>query len=238
MQIAKHALLLAFSTFFLALGAGAQTVDQIIQKHLDALGGKDKIGQIKSIYYESSMQIMGSDAMTKITILDGKGYKLESEANGQTLVQCYTDKAGWDINPYAGATTAEVMSGDQYKSGKELIFVASPLYDYAARGNKVELLGQQDSAYKIRVTTPDSTEFFYYLDPSTYLIKKTEQKGVMMGQEMQVTRVYSNYKKSDFGYVLPYSLQVTYGTEFSFTSTVTKVEFNKPVDPKIFDMPK
>lgn len=235
--MSKHALV-ALTAVLLAWNAGAQSVDDIVHKHLDALGGKDRIGQIKSIYYESSMQIMGSDASTKITVLNGKGYKLESEANGQTLIQCYTDKGGWDINPYAGATTPEVMNADQYKSGKELIFVGGPLYDYAARGNKLELLGQEDSAYKIRVTTPDSVEYFYYIDPATFYIKKTTQKGVMMGQELMVTRIFSNYKKSDFGYVLPYSLQVNYGPEFSFTSTVTKVEFNKPVDPKIFDMPK
>src|SRR6266568_6860986 len=39
----------------------AQTVDDIINKHIDALGGKDKLSQVTSLYVESTVNAMGND---------------------------------------------------------------------------------------------------------------------------------------------------------------------------------
>src|SRR4051812_9679020 len=80
----------------------AQTVDEIINKHVDALGGKDKLSQVTSLYVESTVNAMGNDNPSKTYILNGKDYKVESDFNGQQFVQCYTtDKGGWVINPMA-----------------------------------------------------------------------------------------------------------------------------------------
>lgn len=38
--------------------------------------------------------------------------------------------------------------------------------------------------------------------------------------------------------MVPYTTQLDFGTMFSLTTTVKKVEINKPVDPKIFEMSK
>ena len=45
-----------------ATAAQAQTVDEILSKHIDAIGGKEKISQVKSIYTEISMEVMGNSA--------------------------------------------------------------------------------------------------------------------------------------------------------------------------------
>jgi outer membrane lipoprotein-sorting protein len=237
MKILKYCLLLIL-TVRGVIPAQAQTVDDIINKHVDAIGGKDKLSQIKSLYAESSVQVMGNEAPSTLTILNGKGYKMESEPNGQKMVQCYTDKGGWMINPFAGGSDAQALPGDLYKANEDQIYVGGPLVNYASKGNKVELQGKEDGGYKIKVTNKDSAESTFYIDPSTYYITKQVQKGNMMGQEMEITRTYSNYTKTDFGYVMPYTTEISYGGQFSLTSTVKKVEINKDVDPKIFDMPK
>jgi hypothetical protein len=237
MKMLKHCLLLlvAGPAFF---AVQAQTVDEIISKHVDAIGGKDKIGQIKSLYSEATVQAMGNENPSTLTVLNGKGYKMESEINGQKMVQCFTDKGGWAINPFAGGSDAQSMPADVYKLNEDQIYIGGPLVDYAAKGNKVELQGKEDGAYKLKVTNKDSAESTYYIDPATYYVTKLVQKGTMMGQEMEITRTYSNYKKTDFGYVIPYTVEINYGGQFNISSAVKKIEINKDVDPKIFDMPK
>ena len=81
----------------------AQTVDEIISKHVDAIGGKDKLSQVKSVYAESSMEVMGNAVPQKEYLLEGKGFKSEVEFNGSNIVNCYNDKGGWSINPTARA---------------------------------------------------------------------------------------------------------------------------------------
>jgi len=60
----------------------AQTVDEIIDKYVEAAGGKDVIGKINTIYMESNVQMMGNETPATTTILNGKGYKTEMEMNG------------------------------------------------------------------------------------------------------------------------------------------------------------
>jgi len=60
----------------------------------------------------------------------------------------------------------------------------------------------------------------------------------MMGQPVEITISFSDYQKTDFGYVVARKIDTDMGGNFSFSATVTKVEINKEVDPKIFEMPK
>lgn len=237
MNIKKHCLflLMALSTMIIA---HAQTVDEVIGKYVDAIGGKEKLSQIKSLYFESSVQVMGNESPSSLTILNGKGFKIQSEFNGQKMIQCYTDKGGWAINPMAGVNSAQPMPDEIYKAGKGQIDIGGPLFNYAAKGNKAELLGKEDGAYKIKLTSKDSVETTYYIDPSTYYITKSVDKGTMMGQEVEVVRTNSNFKKTDFGFVYPSTVEISYNGQFNITSTVKKAEVNKDVDPAIFDMPK
>jgi hypothetical protein len=59
----------------------------------------------------------------------------------------------------------------------------------------------------------------------------------MNGQEIEMTINFSDYKKTDFGFVVPHTIQTDMGN-FQLSATITKVVVNKDVDPKIFDMPK
>ena len=83
----------------------AQTVDEIISKHIDAIGGKEKLSQVKSLYTENSMDVMGNSAPQKEYLIEGKGYKSEVEFNGASIIQCYTDKSGWT----GGCRTKEII---------------------------------------------------------------------------------------------------------------------------------
>ena len=221
-----------------AVSLSAQTADEIVGKYIAAIGGKDAISQVKSMYMENSVQVMGNDNPGTTTIVDGVGYKSETEFNGQKIIQCVTDKGGWMVNPMAGSADPAPMPDDQYKSRKGDIYVGGQLYDYAAKGSKIESFGKDGDAYKIKLTTKDNVESIYVIDPKTFLVTSVLTKGDMQGQPVDITTRLSDYRKTDVGYMLPYAMDIDLGGQFSLTIAVKKVELNKTIDPAIFEMPK
>jgi len=227
--------LLLAAAVVMVSAAQAQTVDDIINKHTEALGGKDKISQLKSVYIETSVDAMGNTSTAIENLLQGKGFRQEMDFGGQKIVNAYSDKGAWTINPFMGSTDPQALPDEAYKSQKDIIFFGGSLVDYAARGNKVELLGKEGNDYKVKVTNGGS-ETTYYIDGNTYLINKSVAKGEMMGQPVEITMTYSDYKKTDYGIMVPYTRSTDFG-QFQLAYKVNKVEVNKDIDPKIFDMP-
>jgi hypothetical protein len=230
--------MMVISALACAVSMNAQTADEIVSKHLAAIGGKEAISQVKSISMETTVQVMGNDAPSTTQILDGVGYKTETDFNGTKIVSCLNDKGGWRVNPMAGTSDPAAMPDDEYNAGKSQIYIGGALYDYAAKGNKIELFGKDATTYTIKVTTKENAQSTYVIDSTTYLIKTLTSTGKMQGQDVQVTTSFSDYRKTDAGYVMPYGMSVDIGGQFSLNITVKKVEVNKTIDPAIFAMPK
>jgi len=59
----------------------------------------------------------------------------------------------------------------------------------------------------------------------------------MQGQPVTITTTYSDYRKTETGFMVPYGISLDFG-QFQLSITVQKVELNKTIDPAIFAMPK
>lgn len=215
----------------------SQTADEVISKYVDAIGGKAALSKVNSIYAEYALSVMGNESTSATVVLNGKGYKTVSDAMGQKIINCVTDKGGWMINPMGGSDAATDLPADQYNAAKYNIYI-DLLSNYSANGYKAELAGTEKvgstETYKIKMTSPDNAVSYYFIDKATSYIVKIENTAEMMGQTATVTTTLSDYRKSDQGIALPYLMEVDYG-QFQLAFTAKKVEFNKPVDPVIFE---
>jgi outer membrane lipoprotein-sorting protein len=232
----KHTLLLLILSVT-SYNLFAQSADDIINDYLTAIGGRDKIGQINSVYMEGTFDVMGNTGTTSITILNGKGYKGVTDVGGQQVIQVITDTSGWMVNPFMGSSEPTPIPHEQYIASKDQIYIGGALLNYKEQGYNVQFTGMEDvdgkPAYKLDVAK-DSISTIYYIDSATHFL--TQLIRTYNGQTTTVK--YSDFKETDFGNIMPHSQEVTIPQGMQLTYTITKVETNKPVDPSIFDMPK
>jgi phosphotransferase system IIB component len=231
--------LLAIGLFASATLSKAQTLDEVLAKYVTAIGGKENIKKINSVYIENTLQVMGQESSSKMVILNGKGSKTISDIMGQKMVQCYTDKSGWMINPMMGSSEPADMPSEQYNAGKSSIYAADPLSFWSDGGYKAELAGKEKvgaaDAFKVKLVSPENVTTYYFIDATTYYPVQMTMTVDAGGQSMNMTTTFSDYRKTDSGIIMPFSTEVDYGGQFNISLKTKKIEYNKAVDPAIFE---
>ena len=208
-----------------------QTADDIIQKHIAAIGGAENWKKINSIKRNCIRNSRGVEIPVTITILQGKGYRNESTMNGMTSYTILTDKEGWSYNP-RGTQKADVIPNDAVMKAQDRLDIQGPLIDYKAKGNKIVNLGIDDvegtECYKLKVTLPSGKEETIFIDASNYYLVRTVEKTKVNGKEQVQTITYGDYEKLPEGIIYPMSV------DGGGPMNIKSIEINKPVDEKIF----
>jgi hypothetical protein len=240
MQITRSFILAASISLF-STGAFAQTADDVINKNINALGGKDKLNSLASLYQESTTSAMGQDMTSKTWILSGKGMRAEIAVMGQSIIQVITKDTGWMVNPLAGSTDPQPMSKDQIKPYANRIDPRGPFVNYAANGYTATLVGSDKvngaDCYKVKLTRSGDGDQTYYIDKSTYYIDKASVDFNVQGQAGTLDIVFSDYTKTPEGYVFPNTTTISGGPQGDIVSKITKVVPNQTIDPTLFTKP-
>jgi hypothetical protein len=229
-----------FSILTLAfVSTNAQTADDVIQKYSKAMGGLTAFNAIKTMKTTGTITTQGVDLALTSQIINGRAVRSDVQAMGQSVINSYKDGKGWKINPFAGVTTVTDMTPEELIDFKSQSMIASQLMDYKARGHKVELQGQEDvegiKTYKIKLTTKDDNKVTtYFISVADNVIIKSVSTRQLQGQEIEIETFYSDIK--DFnGLKFPMlRTQKMQGQVFQEIKIAT-IEFNVPIDEKIFD---
>ena len=107
-----------------------QSADAIINDYFNAIGGRDKIAQLKSVYMEGTFEVMGNTGQINITVLNGKATKSVTKFNGTDIIQVITDTSGWMINPLMGSPDPAPIPKEQYTPVKDEIYIGGALFNY------------------------------------------------------------------------------------------------------------
>jgi hypothetical protein len=215
-------------------GLQAQTLDEVIGKHLDAMGGKDKLLLLNSVVMDASMTMQGAEIIVKMTQLHNKGQRIDITAMGMAGYMIQTATEGWRFLPFQGQAKPEATPAETVKELVDGLDIQSPFLNYKEKGHQVELVGKEDvegtEAFKIKLKMKSGLEQTIFLDPTTYYIIKAVTKSKATGQEQEQAQTFSNYKKLDSGYVFPFAMTGFGPAEL----IITKIQVNPPVDEKLF----
>ncbi|MEN9569713.1 MAG: hypothetical protein RL172_944 [Bacteroidota bacterium] len=228
---------------------GAQTVDDIIDKHIAARGGKEKLASLKSIYMEGMREMMGNEVVIKITKEQDKLSRTDFEMGGNNGFMLVTDKEAWSFIPMRSPSPTK-LPDEALANMQTETDIAGPLFNYADKGSKAELLGK-DSAqgatcYKLKVTTKAGREINCWIDASTYLLLQTSTKGGgMMGgggggrrnPDAELFTIYKDYKAVD-GIMIAHTIETKVtggnGPGGGGGTTFDVVKINPAIDAKAY----
>jgi len=224
---------IAIAAMLVSVFSFTQTAEEIVAKHIEAIGGADAWKKINSIYYEGKMTVQGAEVNVTLTALNGKGARQNITVMGMTGYQIITPTAGWNFMPFQGQAAPEAMTADELKQAVDDLDVQGKLVDYKVKGNTIELLGKDDvegtECFKLKITTKAGNVETVFIDPKSYYIVRTVQKRIANGQESDVPTDLSNYQKLTEGIVVPFSITLPFGE-----LVISKADVNKPVDESTF----
>ncbi|HEX4822980.1 MAG TPA: hypothetical protein VFV19_01570 [Candidatus Polarisedimenticolaceae bacterium] len=220
--------LVAF-TVLLALGAAAEppkmTADELVKKNIEARGGTAKLRAITSIHTVGKVRVGGgSEAKTESWGVAPDKYRSEFSLQGMTAVQAWDGQQAWSISPFGGRKDPQKLSADDGKALVEAADLTGPLFDWQAKGSKLESLGTEDidgtDAYKLRLTQKNGDSVVVFLDPDSFLEIRTVNHRMVRGQEQVQTTDLGEYEQVS-GVYFPFEVG---------RNQIDKVEINVPVD--------
>jgi hypothetical protein len=225
----------------------AQTVDEVIEKHLTALGGRAALAKLESRLMVGTITLStpGGEVSGPIEALAARPNKqrtlikidLASVGAGEVTVdQRFDGTNGYMLDSLQGD---RAITGSQLEMMRASIF-PTQLLDYKERGAVVELKGKEklgDSDVFALVFTPKGgTPVRQYIDATTFLPRR-------MIATVDVPGMGALDQVSDFldqrdvdGVKVPFVVKSTSAAQ-SFTINVTRVEHNVKVDPALFVKP-
>ena len=231
-------LLLATLAVLFSVHSYAQTIDEIVDKHVTAMGGLDKISAINTLVMERSLAVSGMEIPMVTQLVVGKSIRNESTVMGNKMIQVVDNSKGWMIRPtmMGGTGEPEDMPADQLKQQMSSLDPFGGLINYKVKGNKAELIGKEKSdkkdVFHVKLTTKDGQVIDEYLDATTFLISKI--KTSFNGEDGEIT--FGDYKDIE-GVKFANTMDVTNVQMGILTFITKKVTINSKIDDSVFKRP-
>ncbi len=216
----------------------AQNADEVISKHIAAIGGAENWKKVNSMVMSGSMSMQGTDISMTRTVAHKTGFRNEISLMGMTGYQILTPTEGWSFMPFGGQTAPEAMTADDVKESQDDLDAQGALVDYAAKGHTVEYLGKEEvdgtECHKLKVAYKSGRTETMFFDPSSFYLIKSVSVRKANGQEVEMSTIFSNYEKLPEGIVVAKSISLPLGPGMNADFSVSKVDVNASIDPSAF----
>jgi hypothetical protein len=215
----------------------AQNLDEIVNKHIEAIGGKANWDKIKNLKMECTMKAQGADIKINVCQVDKVASRQDVELMGMKGYSIITKTEGWNYMPFQGQTKPEAMTADDVRNAQDDLNIRDEFLTYKELEKKIEYVGKDDieglECHKIKMTDKNGQETTYFMDSDSYYVIRQVEKVKANGKEMENTTSFSNFEKRNEGIVYPMAIAGGWGA-----MDIVKLEFNVPIDENLFKLPK
>ncbi len=242
--------LAAYVSILGATAVSAQTVDELVAKHIAARGGEEKLKAIESIKITRTI----ATPFTSVQVVTFKKrpnlLRIEQTPKGQTetSVRGINGEAAWDVTQGKVVTRPDVVATEGREIDSDFDGL---LVDWKAKGHTVTYEGKDkvglNDAHRLKVTTKGGTVRDVYLDANTFLESQVTGRVRLPALNPRTkdhrfyttTIVFSDYRDVN-GVKFPFSIdeeRIEGPITQSFAIYTDKIEVNVPMDDALFVPP-
>lgn len=234
---------------FVAVGAQAQddmTLEQLIEKNIEARGGQAAFDAVKTAKVDARMVMgQGMEAPLTFYVMEPDKMRMDIEVQGATITQAWNGETGWQIMPLMGNPDPQEMSEEETKQMKRQDFVRGLFLTHQEKGYEAEYLGVEEiegtPAHKVKITLEEGDVVYTYLDTDYFMefLQEFEAVNPQTGQPMQMTMAFGDFKPVN-DLMMPHSMELTpVGAPSGQVITIENIEFNTDaVTDDLFEMPE
>jgi outer membrane lipoprotein-sorting protein len=223
--------------------ATAQTVDEIVAKHLTARGGREALAAVKTLRMAGRATAgPGREAIVRREIARPGKIRTEFVFQGTTGIYAFDGKQGWRVSPLDGSLDAEPLPDDDAAATAEQADIEGPLVDWKSKGHQVERVGTKTlpggPAHELKVTLKSGAVRRVFVDAATGFIVRMESIRRVRGHDVALETDFGDYRKTG-DVAFPHSIEGSArGRPNRLRIVVDSVEVNPKLDDSRFQMPR
>jgi hypothetical protein len=222
--------------------AEAQSITEIVARHVEALGGAEHLRAIRSVRMSGRVTAEGGrEALILREVRSPDRVRTEFTYQGVTGVYAFDGTKGWKVSPFDGSMTPEPMESEQTQETADQADFEGPLVDWKAKGNFVALFGKQSldgrDVYKLEVTLRSGRVLHQYLDAESFLPVRTESTRLVRGHSVVIATTFDDFRDVE-GVLFPHAIETgAVGRPQRLKVVVEEIEVNPTLDDSRFQIP-
>jgi outer membrane lipoprotein-sorting protein len=242
----KHRIFFLLTTFFLfaifvpASPFNAQTIEEILEKMIEAQGGRTALQDITDTTKISYVEMVRMGLGGSLTTYQKEPNLLRTEARvqGRLVTQAFDGETAWMINPITGGE--EEMPPPMAEGFARSAFGNDALLHPDKYGIVYSLEGEESveehDCYVVSQNYSDGFTITLFIDKETFLVSKTTNTAADgTGKESMMETLFTDYKKVE-SIILAHTI-ITFqdGKEF-MKMEISEVKFNTGLEDAFFKM--
>jgi len=234
-----HPIIMLVAIHASGTGLLAQNLESILEEHYRA-ASQEKMAKMETMVTRGKSVFTSINMESPFTLYRSRPDKVrvESEYQGFRVVQTYNGEQGWIYAPGMGIPEPRKISGEELEMLLNQSAFENPLWNYEKRGYHLALVNEsgKTEAYQLKITMKDGGEVFFFIDKKSQLITSYTTRQVLGGAENEIEVILDEYKNVK-GIPVAHRTVTRMNGQVVTTVRVEDVEFNKKLDPSLFEKP-
>lgn len=220
----------------------AGDVDDLLERHYEALGGLDRLLEIDSLRIEGTNRFQNQEISVTYLAKRPNLLRMETASHNVRVIRIFDGETAWQVMRQAGRgkEVTEMEGQDAVELIRESDF-DGPLIDYEEKGHRIEYRGSEAwddrEVHRLDVVEAGGVEETYFLDAESLQVVKKSAKVPVEGGIIEFEMYYDDHREVE-GLVFPFATTVVSDGQTVFTGTVEEVELNPDFDRGLFEKPE